>query len=710
MKINNYALKILSSLLILLTLGGNKVHAQLQIDSTMTPTQLVQNVLLGGGITVSNVTYTGFPNSISKFTAVGNLGLTSGVMLTTGYAAVAYGPNSTSSAGNDVGVPSNFNLTPNADGDALLDAIIQVSSPGIYSNDAAVLEFDFVPTSDTVKFRYVFGSEEYPEFVGSINDVFAFFLTGPGGYNNSNIALIPGTTTPITIGNVNNIDNNQYYVDNEFGTTVEYDGFTTVMTAVAAVTCGQTYHIKLAIADASDGVWDSAVFLEAGSFSSSGSVLVIPDVSYSTNDTVMYEGCGDATIKIVRSGNNTQAQTYNYTIGGTATNGVDCNNLSGQVTIPAGQDTAYITLNPVADGLIEGQETIVLTVTNTVCNNSSVTSVTIYFNDVVPITVNAGADQSTACTGGGNITLTATPANGVPGYTYSWAPTGDLTQNISVLPANTTIYTVTVTDLCGNQATDDVEVAVEPPALLTMTASNDTTICQNSSATVVANVQGGNGTVSVLWNTGEQSNTIQVSPMVSSVYTVTVTDACNQSVTDAVSVTVVPVDANFDYLFVSNNSVTFSNNSVGYENGIWWDFGDGTTSTDFEPTHTYASSGAFIVTLAVLNAAGCPDTIQYSLVVKPDFYFYIPNSFTPNSDGVNESYNGKGQGFEEYSMSIYNRWGQRIFTTNSLANGWDGKDANGNLVPIDTYVYVVGLRITAAEDEILYRGKVALVR
>jgi gliding motility-associated-like protein len=709
MRIKNYLLKSIFSALLLLAFGNAKVHAQLQIDSTLTPAQLVQTVLLGGGVTVSNITYTGFPNSISKFTATGtNLGLASGVMLTTGYAAVAYGPNTLSNAGNDVGPPSF--PSPASDSDPLLDAIVQIQSPGVYTNDAAVLEFDFVPTSDTVKFRYVFGSEEYPEFVGSINDVFAFFLTGPGGYNNSNIALIPGTTTPITIGNVNDIDNSQYYVDNSVGTSIQYDGFTTVMTAVAAVQCGQTYHIKLAIADASDGVWDSAVFLEAGSFSSSGSVLIIPDVTYSTNDTVMYEGCGDATIKIVRTGSNIQAQTYNYILSGTATNGVDCNNLSGQVTIPAGQDTAYITLNPVADGIPEGQETMTITVTNTVCNNNSTTSVTIYFNDVTPITVDAGIDQSTACTGGGNITLTATPANGVPTYTYSWAPTGDLTQSISVLPAVTTVYTVTVTDICGNQATDNVSVAVEPPMALTMTASNDTTICQNASATLTATPQGGNGGITVLWNTGDQSNTIQVSPMVTSVYSVTVTDACNQTVSDNITVTVVPVDANFDYLFVSNNSVNFSNNSVGYENGVWWDFGDGQTSTEFEPTHTYASSGTFIVTLAIVNSAGCPDTIQYSLIVKPDFYFYIPNSFTPNSDGINESYNGKGQGFEEYTMSIYNRWGQRIFNTTSLNNGWDGKDANGNLVPIDTYVYVVGLRITADEDEIVYRGKVAVIR
>ena len=147
------------------------------------------------------------------------------------------------------------------------DALVAISGGTI--NNAAVLEFDFVTTGDSIKFRYVFGSEEYPEFVCSFNDAFGFFLSGPGisgPYTNGaiNIALLPDGITPVTINNVNNGDNNnpndpfcpavnpQYYVNNATGTTVVYDGFTVVLEAKRAVQCGETYHIKLAIGDALD--------------------------------------------------------------------------------------------------------------------------------------------------------------------------------------------------------------------------------------------------------------------------------------------------------------------------------------------------------------------------------------------------------------------------------------------------------------------------
>ncbi|UPT67315.1 MAG: choice-of-anchor L domain-containing protein [Sphingobacteriales bacterium JAD_PAG50586_3] len=711
-----YPRNIILIIIVMLTAGSIKLHAQLTVDNTtLTPQQLVQNILIGQGVTVSNVTFSGNSLQFGQFTSNGsNLGLNSGIVMSSGYATVSAGPNDGSATSEPMGGINSLTPTPDPN---LTTLAASIGNPNPTLYDAAILEFDFVPTSDSLTFKYVWGSDEYTEFSSSptFNDVFGFFLSGVTvPFPQTNIALVPGTSQPVSILNISDVVNTQYYVDNDYvflpTGTVEYDGFTVVLTARAQVICGETYHIKLAIADAGDGSYDSGVFLQAGSFSSIGSVQILPNVSYSSNDTVMYEGCGDATIAFIRSGDNTQAQNYTYTLSGTATNGVDYNNLNGQITIPAGQDTAFITLNPVTDGSAEGQETLIITVTNTVCNNSNSSSVTIYINDVLPLTVNAGPDQSTACTGGGNINLNATPANGVPTYTYSWAPTGDLTQGITVLPANTTTYTVTVTDLCGNQATDDVTVSVELPAPLTMTVGNDTIICQNTTATLIANPQGGNGTVNVVWSTGEQGNSIQVSPMVTSIYTVTATDACNQTVTGDITVTVEPNNAAFDYFFTSNNAVTFDNQSIGYDNLVWWDFGDSTTSTTFEPSHTYTSPGTYVVTLVVENSAGCLDTIQYSLVVRPDFYFYIPNSFTPNSDGINEGFNGKGQGFEVYNMSIYNRWGQRIFQTNSLTNGWLGLDANDNPVPIDTYVYVVSLRITPDEDEIIYRGKVSLIR
>ncbi|MBK6884847.1 MAG: choice-of-anchor L domain-containing protein [Flavobacteriales bacterium] len=222
-----------------LALMATSAQAQLVVSTNLTPTQLVQDVLLGSGITVSNVEFNGIlePTTAQpgtgSFVATGtNLDIPSGIILTTGFAQGIPGPQ------------TNFQsdqLVPN-----LSDPDLETIS-GLTINNAAVLEFDFIPNGDSVKFRYVFGSEEYPEFVCNYNDAFGFFLSGPGisgpfALGAENIALVPGGNIPVTIDNVNNGYNNNgnpndpdcppvnpsYYVDNTGGTSIAYDGFTLV--------------------------------------------------------------------------------------------------------------------------------------------------------------------------------------------------------------------------------------------------------------------------------------------------------------------------------------------------------------------------------------------------------------------------------------------------------------------------------------------------
>src|ERR1041385_2898647 len=207
-----------------------QAFSQLTVTPGASAQQLVQN-LVGTGITVSNITLTAGPNATGTFNGTNsNIGLPTGILLTTGNIAYAPGPNITDSGGDD-------NLLP---GDSTLDILATQQT-----FDATILEFDFVPISDTITFRYVVGSEEYPEFVGQgFNDVFGFFLSGPGingpyPGNAINIALVPSTTIPVAIHNVNDgysgfctsplpgpSNNCVYYVNNCSGTTVEYDGFT----------------------------------------------------------------------------------------------------------------------------------------------------------------------------------------------------------------------------------------------------------------------------------------------------------------------------------------------------------------------------------------------------------------------------------------------------------------------------------------------------
>lgn len=184
-----------SQLIGLALLGGIPAQAQLVVNNTLTPVQLVQDVLLGGGVTVSNIKYNGVLNPAApvigsgSFTSTGtNLGLPAGIILSTGQVQDAAGP------------ATNFASNTNSTGS---DPDLVTISGGGTVNDRAVLEFDFVPTGDTIKFRFVFASEEYPEYVcSSFNDAFGFFLSGPGisgPFQNGavNLALVPGGSIPI---------------------------------------------------------------------------------------------------------------------------------------------------------------------------------------------------------------------------------------------------------------------------------------------------------------------------------------------------------------------------------------------------------------------------------------------------------------------------------------------------------------------------------
>ena len=246
---------------------------QLITDNTQTPIELVQNALIGPGVSISNVVYTGAPSAIGTFNATGtNLGIESGVLMTTGTVLAnengPQGPNNQAGSGVD-----------NAyGGSALLSGILS----GEPNYDAAVLEFDFISYTGTIELNYVFGSEEYPEYAppesSTYNDVFAFAISGPGIEADQNIAQLPNGNGQVSINNVNAVTNTEYYVANGSGSDapynssdeyIQYDGFTTKLSAQATVQAGEVYHLTIAIADVGDGSWDSGIFLEQNSLSAS---------------------------------------------------------------------------------------------------------------------------------------------------------------------------------------------------------------------------------------------------------------------------------------------------------------------------------------------------------------------------------------------------------------------------------------------------------
>lgn len=262
---------------------------QLMVIPTSSPTQMV-NKLLGNCVITSNERYIGANNAAGLFINGGAIGMDEGILLTTGLATNAQPPNTTPDISYNNGTV----------GDADLNNILG-SSGRTYN--ATSLQFDFVAYNPILTFKYVFASEEYPEYVCSqFNDIFAFLVSGSGFVPNTNIALIPSTTTPVAINSVNggqignrgsapycvSLTNSAYYIDNPPPSNVtEYDGFTTVLTATITVVPCSTYHIKMVIADVTDFVWDSGVFIQAESFMACD----CEDNNICTLDTIIVNGC-----------------------------------------------------------------------------------------------------------------------------------------------------------------------------------------------------------------------------------------------------------------------------------------------------------------------------------------------------------------------------------------------------------------------------------
>jgi hypothetical protein len=270
-----------------------RANAQIIVVPDTNVVQLVNNFILSG-VTVSNIQYTGETNTIGQFSggAQTNLGMDNGIAMTTG--------SFDTTVNVPVGAPvSQFaNFSNNGAGDPMLSALV-----GANTYDASVLEFDLVPVGNVLEFQYVFASEEYPEWVGSLfNDVFGFFISGPdtsnGVYVNENIAIIPGTSLPVAINNVNSTLNHTFFVDNETlnGQTIVFDGFTTVLIAQIFVVPSATYHLKMAVADVSDGIFDSAIFLKAQSMKSYFSAVGVSELEQAS--VVLYPNPADENLYI----------------------------------------------------------------------------------------------------------------------------------------------------------------------------------------------------------------------------------------------------------------------------------------------------------------------------------------------------------------------------------------------------------------------------
>lgn len=393
----------------------------------------------------------------------------------------------------------------------------------------------------------------------------------------------------------------------------------------------------------------------------------------------------------VTAGNNgpiCEGQTLNLT----------ATNLAGATYSWAGPGGFVSALqNPTIPGAtvaMSGTYTVTIT-TNTpsFCSSSSTTNVSI--NPLPIVTVNS----PNTCNGVG-VNLTANGAS-----SYSWAPGGQITNTISV-PGTSSTYTVTGTTN-GCSSTAIASVTTFPPPVVNISA-NVTSGCNPLLVTFTADTVGNAG-ATYTWSYGDGTTGTNVGYNPTHFYNVvgchtvilTVSFSSGCSTTDSIPcmITVYPQpDANF---YMSSNEVDILNPTINFidastYSSIWfWNFGDSTSSILQNPSHTFPDVGTYPVTLYASNANGCIDSVTYNIIINDILTIYIPNSFSPNGDGVNDVFQIHGYGIspENFELLIFDRWGNKIFATRDINEGWKGSvHNNGNIVQEDVYVYRVNYK------------------
>ncbi|MFL5763353.1 MAG: PKD domain-containing protein [Bacteroidia bacterium] len=347
------------------------------------------------------------------------------------------------------------------------------------------------------------------------------------------------------------------------------------------------------------------------------------------------------------------------------------------------------------------------------CASQSPVMVTVTVNPPLSVT----ASPAVSICPGSSTMLTATAGGGDGTYVYSWMPGSGLSSTFNVTPAGTTTYTITLTDGCTTTpATATVTVTVLPLPVIAFTPLSSTgcsPVCVTfADATTVT----GGSVASWLWGFGDGStaNTQNPSHCFSTMggglttYDVTLTATSNGGCTSSATFTNVvtvyanPVAAfsfNPDPASMASPNVSFIDLSTNASS--WsWNFNDPAntlvpnTSNSQNPSHMYGDAGTYCVTLVASNLGGCTDTTVNCVTIEPEFTFYIPNAFSPNGDGINDIFAPKGDNIAEFTMRIFDRWGNQVFISKALNEGWDGKvkGGSGEIAEEDVYVYNITVK------------------
>jgi gliding motility-associated-like protein len=373
-------------------------------------------------------------------------------------------------------------------------------------------------------------------------------------------------------------------------------------------------------------------------------------------------------------------------------------------------------LNSITDSSIVATPlvTTTYTVTGTSLNCSSTATVTVYVKPAP--TINAGVD-SLICYGN-SIVL-----NGSGGVSYAWS--GGVVNNVPFFPTATQTYTVVGTGANQCQDSDQVVVSITPLPIIDLVPSITSgcvpQVVDFQNNTIGASVYSwdfGDSTTSTMTNPSHNYTsigcydiTLTASTLNGCTFTTTYPSMVCVELTPVASFFANPSSITTDYPV--STMVNTSQNAVAYS----WDFGDGTGgSTDFMPEHTFPGTDVttYTVELVVYSITGCTDTARVNIQVYEDIVYFVPNAFTPDGDNFNQTFKPvftSGYDPYDYSLFIYDRWGEIIFESHDASVGWDGTYGDGSGIVMDgTYVWTIEFKVTQTSERKKIQGHVNVLR
>ena len=681
----------------LLLLHTYSLSAQIIVDNNAPyddPTWLVDNVLLGGGITASNYSYQGDSSQIGWFDAVNtNLGLDSGIVLCTGdiYSLDPINGSTFPFMTNIVTDPDLLAVANSVPG--MIGQTFTVSS----INDVAILEFDFIPTSDSLIFKYVFGSQEYFGFENtSYNDVFGFFLSGPGitgpwtapaihPNGSINLAIVPNTLPPlpISISSINSVTpiNQQYFVPNQgtgLDTIADADGFTTLLTARALVQCGETYHIRLAIADGSDGGLNSYVWLDAGSFFSPELEIIdnfdidslVMNIPCNSSITLSADG-GTAAIYEWYDSTSTLISTDSFIIVGPGTYWVQASSFG----CPVNSDT----LRVVADE---------------------------------SPSFDFGLDYNIPCNTKTLLDPLITGGLGSLFYQYSWSNGSD---SSSVMVSEGT-YILDVDDGSGCNFKDTIIITED--AIPKATISGGGSICDDGTTTSITFTFNGLLPWDLIYTDGTDSiykdnistSIYTISTFRAGLYDIILADDVNDCIADTSGGKVEVIVNELPIAVITPSEITIYEGEVitltvgEYQLYEWYNSEDNLLSVHSDLSVTDSDSYYVLVT----DENNCKDYSENAIVhTLGRTELYIPTAFTPNGDDHNELFVIHANNIYSYNIKIYNKWGDKLFVSDTIYKSWDGT-FDSNKVQQGAYYY--NIEVIGEDNQLFVKsGKINVV-